>query len=68
MRNLLDNTTQANLAGVQGRNAGQIGAQALNRANGQNGNVVIPAHTVFDEEWSFADGRPTDRFTQCTQC
>jgi len=61
LRNLLDNTTQANLAGVQGRNAGQIGAQALNRANGQNGNVIIPAHTVFEEDWSFADGRPTDR-------
>ncbi|CAJ0641266.1 9490_t:CDS:2 [Entrophospora sp. SA101] len=61
LRNLLDNTAQANLAAVQGRNAGQIGVQALNRANGQNGNVVIPAHTVFDEDWSFADGRPTDR-------
>ncbi|CAJ0912940.1 7940_t:CDS:2, partial [Entrophospora sp. SA101] len=61
LRNLLDNTAQANLAAVQGRNASQIGVQALNRANGQNGNVVIPAHTVFDEDWSFADGRPTDR-------
>ena len=39
----------------------QLGAQALNRANGQAGNVVIPTHTVFDEDWSFADGRPTDR-------
>ncbi|CAJ0833396.1 14298_t:CDS:2 [Entrophospora sp. SA101] len=61
LRNLLDNTAQANLGAVQGQNAGQLGAQALNRANGQNGNVIIPAHTVFDEDWSFADGRPTDR-------
>ncbi|CAJ0651605.1 2446_t:CDS:2 [Entrophospora sp. SA101] len=61
LRNLLDNTAQANLGAVQGRTAPQLGIQALNRANGQAGNIVIPAHTVFDEDWSFADGRPTDR-------
>ncbi|RHZ63718.1 hypothetical protein Glove_328g99 [Diversispora epigaea] len=61
LRNLPDNTAQANLGAVQGRTAAQLGAQALNWANGQAGTVVIPAHTVFDEDWSFADGRPTDR-------
>ncbi|CAJ0756030.1 15975_t:CDS:2 [Entrophospora sp. SA101] len=40
LRNLLDNTAQANLAAVQGRNAGQIGVQALNRANGQNARLA----------------------------
>ena len=28
---------------------------------GQAGNIVILAHTVFDENWSFADGCLTDR-------
>ncbi|CAJ0748590.1 3123_t:CDS:2 [Entrophospora sp. SA101] len=40
LRNLLDNTAQANLAAVQGRNASQIGVQALNRANGQNARLA----------------------------
>ncbi|CAG8624778.1 13677_t:CDS:2 [Acaulospora morrowiae] len=63
LRNLLNNTTQANLAGIQGRNADQIEAQALNYANGQNGNVIIPAYTVFDKDWSFANGRSTDNLS-----
>ncbi|CAG8538473.1 11233_t:CDS:2 [Acaulospora morrowiae] len=37
----------ANLVDVQGRNTSQIEVQALNRANRQNGNVIIPAHTVI---------------------
>ncbi|RHZ78548.1 hypothetical protein Glove_161g40 [Diversispora epigaea] len=39
----------------------QLGAQALNWANGQVSDVVISAYTVFDEDWSFVDRRPTDR-------
>ncbi|CAG8823950.1 9031_t:CDS:2, partial [Cetraspora pellucida] len=32
----------------------------LNYANEQAGNVVILAYTVFDNDWSYADRRPTD--------
>ncbi|CAG8835847.1 19398_t:CDS:1, partial [Cetraspora pellucida] len=34
----------------------QLGANLRHGAVGQAGNIVIPAHTVFDEDWSFADG------------
>src|SRR6185312_4664819 len=61
LRNLLDNTGQATLALAQGQTAVQLGANLRHGAVGQAGNIVIPAHTVFDEDWSFADGRPTDR-------
>src|SRR6185437_5762302 len=61
LRNLLDNTGQATLALAQKRTAAQLGANLRHGAMGQAGNIVIPAHTVFDEDWSFANGRPTDR-------
>src|SRR6185437_17146246 len=59
--NLLDNTGQVDLGATQGRTAVQLGANLRHGAVGQTGNIVIPAHTVFDEDWSFADGHPTDR-------
>ncbi|CAG8508563.1 9044_t:CDS:2 [Scutellospora calospora] len=31
------------------------------RAHSQARNIVIPAYTVFDKDWSFADRYPTDR-------
>ncbi|CAG8823878.1 4911_t:CDS:2, partial [Cetraspora pellucida] len=37
------------------------GANLRHGAVGQAENIVIPAHTVFDEDWSFADRCPTDR-------
>src|SRR6185312_13664077 len=61
LRNLLDNTGQATLALAQGRTAVQLGANLRHGAVGQAGNIVILAHIVFDEDWSFADGRLTDR-------
>ncbi|KAF0430807.1 hypothetical protein F8M41_005474 [Gigaspora margarita] len=39
----------------------QLGANLRHGTMGQAGNIVIPAHTVFDEDWSFAGRRPTDR-------
>ncbi|CAG8747174.1 10896_t:CDS:2, partial [Cetraspora pellucida] len=38
----------------------QLGANLRHGAMGQAGNIVIPAYTVFDEDWSFADGHPTN--------
>ncbi|CAG8724844.1 17141_t:CDS:10, partial [Cetraspora pellucida] len=38
----------------------QLGANLRHNAVGQAGNIVIPAHTVFDEDWSFANGHPTN--------
>ena len=61
MRNLLDNTGQVDLGATQGRTAVQLGANLRHGAVGQAGNIVIPAHIVFDENWSFANGRPTDQ-------
>ena len=61
LRNLLDNTGQATLALAQGQIAVQLGVNLRHGAMGQAGNIVISAHTVFDKDWSFADGRPTDR-------
>ncbi|CAG8762903.1 32_t:CDS:2, partial [Cetraspora pellucida] len=46
---------------AQGRTAAQLGANLRHGTVGQAGNIVIPAHTVFNEDWSFANGRPTDR-------
>ena len=60
MRNL-DNTGQVNLDATQERTAVQLGANLRHGAVGQAGNIVIPAHTVFDEDWFFANGRPTNR-------
>ncbi|CAG8758778.1 5718_t:CDS:1, partial [Cetraspora pellucida] len=45
---------------AQGRTAAQLGANLRHSIMGQAGNIVIPAHTVFDEDWSFADRCPTD--------
>ncbi|CAG8836311.1 14637_t:CDS:2, partial [Cetraspora pellucida] len=39
----------------------QLDANLRHGAVGQAENIVIPAHTVFDKVWSFADGCPTDR-------
>ncbi|PKY61186.1 hypothetical protein RhiirA4_485827 [Rhizophagus irregularis] len=39
--NLLNNTGQANLVAVNGRNAGQIGNQALNETFGQPGTAIV---------------------------
>ncbi|CAG8479989.1 12019_t:CDS:2 [Acaulospora colombiana] len=48
---------------VAGRTAVQIGNQALNRANGQAGNVMIPLRAAADpwnEDWNIVGGRPTN--------
>ncbi|CAB5378251.1 unnamed protein product [Rhizophagus irregularis] len=72
--NLLDNTGAATLATLSGLNNGTIGAVAVNqflgRALAVHGQVAadntitgasfIPRHTVWDEDWSIADGHPTD--------
>nr|CAG8472691.1 14231_t:CDS:2 [Entrophospora candida] len=58
---LFETCLKANLGAVQGRTAIQLGVQALNRANRQAGNIIIPSHIIFDEDWSYIDGRPTDR-------
>ncbi|CAB5370840.1 unnamed protein product [Rhizophagus irregularis] len=72
--NLLDNTGAATLAALSGLNNGAIGAVAVNqflgRALAVHGQVAadntitgasfIPRHTVWDEDWLIADGRPTD--------
>ncbi|CAB5394481.1 unnamed protein product [Rhizophagus irregularis] len=70
----MDNTGAATLAALSGLNNGAIGAVAVNqflgRALAVHGQVAadntitgasfIPRHTVWDEDWSIADGRPTD--------
>ncbi|PKK58208.1 hypothetical protein RhiirC2_796677 [Rhizophagus irregularis] len=48
LANLLDNTGQANLVAVNGRNAGQIGNQALNEAFGQPGTAIVKLRAVKD--------------------
>ncbi|CAJ0633933.1 4866_t:CDS:2 [Entrophospora sp. SA101] len=58
---LFETCLKANLGAVQGQTAAQLGAQVLNRANGLNGNIIIPTHIIFDEDWFYVDGRPTDR-------
>ncbi|CAB5371125.1 unnamed protein product [Rhizophagus irregularis] len=64
----------ATLAALSGLNNSAIGAVAVNqflgRALAVHGQVAadntitgasfIPRHTVWDEDWSIADGRPTD--------
>ncbi|CAB5201965.1 unnamed protein product [Rhizophagus irregularis] len=63
LANLLDNTEQANLVAVNGRNAGQIGNQALNEAFGQPGTAIVKLRAVegpWDEDWHIAGGRPTN--------
>ncbi|GET63888.1 hypothetical protein GLOIN_2v1885507 [Rhizophagus irregularis DAOM 181602=DAOM 197198] len=72
--NLLDNTGVANLAAFNALNNGAIQAVAANQFRG-GANVLhgqaaavntitganfIPDHTVWDEDWSTAEGRPTD--------
>ncbi|CAJ0895930.1 12356_t:CDS:2 [Entrophospora sp. SA101] len=57
---LFETCLKANLGAVQGQTAAQLGAQVLNRANGLNGNIIIPTHIIFDEDWFYVDGRPTD--------
>ncbi|GBC12496.2 hypothetical protein GLOIN_2v1778046 [Rhizophagus irregularis DAOM 181602=DAOM 197198] len=72
--NLLDNTGVANLAAFNALNNGAIQAVAANQFRGGAGvlhgqaaavNTItganfIPDHTVWDEDWSIAEGRPTD--------
>ncbi|CAB5213232.1 unnamed protein product [Rhizophagus irregularis] len=63
LANLLDNTGQANLVAVNGRNAGQIGNQALNEAFGQPGTAIVKLRAVegpWDEDWRIAGGRPAN--------
>jgi len=60
---LTDGTGQANLVAVNGRNAGQIGADGLNEALGQPGNAIVKLRAVegpWDEDWHIAGGRPTN--------
>ncbi|CAB5348487.1 unnamed protein product [Rhizophagus irregularis] len=72
--NLLDNTGVANLAAFNALNNGAIQAVAANQFRG-GANVLhgqaaavntitganfIPDHTVWDEDWSIVEGRPTD--------
>ncbi|KAF0511760.1 hypothetical protein F8M41_018193 [Gigaspora margarita] len=47
---------QANLGVTQGQMAEQLGVNLRHGVMGQVRNIVILAHTVFDEDWSFADG------------
>ncbi|CAB5378097.1 unnamed protein product [Rhizophagus irregularis] len=72
--NLLDNLGVANLGAVNGMNNGAIVGVAANQFRGGAGalhgqaaavNTItganfIPDHTVWDEDWSIAEGRPTD--------
>ncbi|CAB4441483.1 unnamed protein product [Rhizophagus irregularis] len=72
--NIQDNTGAANLATFNALNNGAIQAVAVNQflgtalvTHGQaaadntiTGATFIPSHTVWDEDWSIADGRPTD--------
>ncbi len=61
--NLTDGTGQANLVAVNGRNAGQIGADGLNEALGQAGNAIVKLRAVegpWDEDWHIAGGHPTN--------
>ncbi|CAB5393274.1 unnamed protein product [Rhizophagus irregularis] len=72
--NLLDNTGVANLAAFNALNNGAIQAVAANQFRGGAGvlhgqaaavNTItganfIPDHTVWDEDWSIVEGRPTD--------
>ncbi|CAB5382560.1 unnamed protein product [Rhizophagus irregularis] len=72
--NLLDNTGVANLAAFNALNNAAIQAVAANQFRGGAGvlhgqaaavNTItganfIPDHTVWDEDWSIAEGRPTD--------
>ena len=46
--NLTDGTGQANLVAINGRNAGQIGADGLNEALGQAENVIVKLRAVED--------------------
>ncbi|CAG8605871.1 6391_t:CDS:2, partial [Diversispora eburnea] len=63
LHNLLDNTAQGTIQLVAGRTAVQLGAQALREANGRAGTDIIPlraTHDPWNEDWSIADGRPTN--------
>ncbi|CAG8530327.1 10636_t:CDS:1, partial [Scutellospora calospora] len=39
----------------------QLGTNLKHSAMSQTRNIIIPAHIVFDENWSFANGHLTDR-------
>lgn len=72
--NIRDNTGVANLAAINAMNNAAIGGVAANQFIGSafakhgragadatiTGATFIPNHTVWDEDWSIADGRPTD--------
>ncbi|CAB4425136.1 unnamed protein product [Rhizophagus irregularis] len=72
--NIQDNAGAANLAAFNALNNGAIQAIAANQflgtalvTHGQaaadntiTGATFISSHTVWDEDWSIADGRPTD--------
>ncbi|PKY63467.1 hypothetical protein RhiirA4_492491, partial [Rhizophagus irregularis] len=72
--NLRDNTGAATFAAFNALNNGAIQAVAVNQflgtagvkhgqAGGDNtitGATFIPSHTVWNEDWSIADSRPTD--------
>ncbi|GBC32473.2 hypothetical protein GLOIN_2v1885507 [Rhizophagus irregularis DAOM 181602=DAOM 197198] len=72
--NLLDNTGVTNLAAFNALNNGAIQAVVANQFRGGAGvlhgqaaavNTItganfIPDHTVWDEDWSIVEGRPTD--------
>src|SRR6266498_4992184 len=63
LTNLTDGTGQANLVAVNGRNAGQIGADGLNEALGQAGNAIVKLRAVeglWDEDWCIVGGHPTN--------
>ncbi|CAB4414621.1 unnamed protein product [Rhizophagus irregularis] len=72
--NLLDNIGAATFHAVNALNNGAIQAVAVNQFVGRalvrrgqapadntiTGATFIPSHTVWDEDWLIADGRPTD--------
>ncbi|CAB5322061.1 unnamed protein product [Rhizophagus irregularis] len=72
--NLLDNIGVVTFAAVNNMNNGTIAGVAANQFHGRAGvlheqvatvNTItganfIPNHTVWDEDWSIANGRPTD--------
>ncbi|CAG8617163.1 21647_t:CDS:2 [Cetraspora pellucida] len=41
----------------------QLGVNLRHDAVGQAGNIVISAHIVFDEDWSFANRHSTDQLS-----
>src|SRR5262249_51055871 len=59
LTNLTDGTGQANLVVVNGRTAVQIGADGLNEALRQAGNVIVKLRAV-EGPWRVAGDRPTN--------